>query len=382
MTFYCSACRVLNVMNNRSFLIFGCAMMLSSCVSWSQDPAPISTYGQKSGAGSAGVHTIAPGDTLYTVAQNYNLPMRDIVHVNNIQPPFRLVVGQRLRLPPPQEYRARAGDTVYSVALMFGVNPSEVARLNDLRTPYALREGQMLRLPSVTRKSSIAKRAQSAPVVSVEREVLEPPVQASSSPPSPAQKPEAIAQDSTPAVDDSRKSNDFLRQPPQETATQKVAQTQDLASQPKQSASAPAAKSQPKPLQMVNDIPRRASSKFMRPVEGDIILDYGPKSNGQHNDGINIKAAKGTPVKAAENGVVVYAGNALKGSGNLVLVRHEDQWITAYAHMQDIKVAKGDIVRRGEAVGSVGATGSVSSPQLHFEVRRGTEAINPKNYLE
>ena len=128
--------------------------------------------------------------------------------------------------------------------------------------------------------------------------------------------------------------------------------------------------------------PKRASGKFLRPVEGSIISTYGTKPNGQHNDGINISAPQGAPVKAAENGVVVYAGSELKGSGNLVLLRHEGRWMTAYAHMDNILIKRGDVIRRGQTIGTVGTTGSVDSPQLHFEVRRGTEAINPKQYMD
>ena len=128
--------------------------------------------------------------------------------------------------------------------------------------------------------------------------------------------------------------------------------------------------------------PKRASSKFLRPVRGRVISNYGAKKSGLHNDGINIAAPRGTPVKVAENGVVVYAGNALKGSGNLVLVRHDDQWMTAYAHLGNIAVKKGQLLKRGVRIGKVGSTGSVSSPQLHFEVRRGTSAMNPVRYME
>jgi murein DD-endopeptidase MepM/ murein hydrolase activator NlpD len=129
-------------------------------------------------------------------------------------------------------------------------------------------------------------------------------------------------------------------------------------------------------------VPPRAGTKFMMPVKGPIISGYGPKADGLYNDGINIKAPAGTPVKAADNGVVVYAGDELKGFGNLILVRHADRWVTAYAHMGSMKVTKGDIVKRGQSIGTVGSTGSVDSPQLHFETRRGTEALNPQMFME
>lgn len=100
-----------------------------------------------------------------------------------------------------------------------------------------------------------------------------------------------------------------------------------------------------------------------------------------HNDGINIAASRGAPIRAAENGVVVYAGNELRGFGNLLLLRHADGWMTAYAHADEILVARGDQVKRGEVIGRVGSTGNVASPQIHFEIRRGSRAVNPRDHL-
>jgi len=119
----------------------------------------------------------------------------------------------------------------------------------------------------------------------------------------------------------------------------------------------------------------------MKPVGGKIISNFGAKKSGLHNDGVNIAAPRGAPVKSAENGVVVYAGNALKGSGNLILVRHENRWMSAYGHLEQINVRKGQVIKRGSVIGEVGSTGSVSTPQLHFELRRGTSALNPVRYM-
>jgi murein DD-endopeptidase MepM/ murein hydrolase activator NlpD len=112
-----------------------------------------------------------------------------------------------------------------------------------------------------------------------------------------------------------------------------------------------------------------------------VISGYGPKSNGQHNDGINLAVPEGTEVKAAEDGVVAYAGNELKGYGNLVLLRHSDGWMTAYAHNSQLLVKRGDTVKRGQNVARAGQTGGVSSPQVHFEIRKGSTPVDPKQYL-
>lgn len=300
-----------------------------------QAPAPVVTYGQSSGVGSAGVHNVRAGDTLYSVASAYRLPMRDIVALNRIKAPFSLREGQRLKLPPPQDYRTQAGDTLYDVSRLFGVKASEVARLNKIGPPYSLREGQVLRLPFQTRMAQREKAVKAKSLASVRPPGL------------PVRKNTAL-----------------------------IAERLD----PPSAAKAPETKT----ISRVSaSVPKRAAGgKFLRPVAGEILSGFGPKSSGQHNDGINIAAAKGTSVVAAENGVVVYAGNELKGMGNLILIRHEDQWITAYGHLDAMHVRKGEVVRRGQSIGTVGNTGSVEKPQLHFEIRRGTEAINPAKHVE
>jgi murein DD-endopeptidase MepM/ murein hydrolase activator NlpD len=129
------------------------------------------------------------------------------------------------------------------------------------------------------------------------------------------------------------------------------------------------------------NIPKRQSSKFARPTQGRIISTFGSKSNGLHNDGINIAAKRGSPVKAAENGKVVYASDKIKGLGNIVLIKHSGGWVTAYAHLDKNLVDKGQNVQKGTTIGTVGKTGSVHSPQLHFEVRKNTKPVNPQKYM-
>lgn len=121
---------------------------------------------------------------------------------------------------------------------------------------------------------------------------------------------------------------------------------------------------------------------FSWPVKGQIVSKFGPKSGGLYNDGINIKAREGAEVKASEDGVVAYVGNELKGYGNLVIVKHSGGWITAYAHLANSSVKRGDKVVKGKKIGTVGATGNVTSPQLYFGLRKGRDAVNPQNYLK
>jgi murein DD-endopeptidase MepM/ murein hydrolase activator NlpD len=120
---------------------------------------------------------------------------------------------------------------------------------------------------------------------------------------------------------------------------------------------------------------------FRWPVRGKVITSYGAKTNGKANDGINLAVPEGTPVKAAEDGVVAYAGNELKGYGNLVLVRHANGYVTAYAHASELLVKRGDPIKRGQVIAKSGQSGEVASPQLHFEIRKGSTPVDPLQFL-
>jgi murein DD-endopeptidase MepM/ murein hydrolase activator NlpD len=120
---------------------------------------------------------------------------------------------------------------------------------------------------------------------------------------------------------------------------------------------------------------------FRWPVRGKVITSYGAKTNGKSNDGINLAVPEGTPVKAAEDGVVAYSGNELKGYGNLVLVRHSNGYVTAYAHASELLVKRGDTIKRGQVIAKSGQSGEVGSPQLHFEIRKGSNPVDPLQFL-
>jgi murein DD-endopeptidase MepM/ murein hydrolase activator NlpD len=356
-------------------------LCLTSCLTptGKQKPVDVVAYGAKSGAGSTGMHTVLGGDTVYTVAKEYNLPLREIISLNNLSPPYHLNSGFRLRLPPPNEYKVGTGDTLNGLSRMFNVSVSEMARLNNLPAPYTLRAGQIVRLPSPQPKLEEEFSTNPAPpsfeqvsvpmaVGSVEREVLAPPPGQAPSKDNKAVSavlaPPASSSSSAPSTPSTTAAatSAFPPQPAAKTVgVQKVA------------AVTPSVVSKPPP--------RVGNGKFMRPVDGKVLSGYGPKPDGLHNDGINIKAPRGSAVRAADNGVVAYVGSDMQGYGNLILIRHADRWMTAYAHMEKMLVKKGDVVKAGQSIGTVGSTGGVDSPQLHFEVRKGTQAMNPETYL-
>lgn len=126
---------------------------------------------------------------------------------------------------------------------------------------------------------------------------------------------------------------------------------------------------------------KRLKSKFIWPVKGKLISKYGKSKEGFYNDGINIDSQKGTKVISSQAGKVIYSGNEIPGYGNLILIKHSKNWITAYAHLNEVFITKGKKVKKGEMIGSVGNTGNVRSPQLHFEIRKGKESVNPLKFL-
>jgi murein DD-endopeptidase MepM/ murein hydrolase activator NlpD len=145
---------------------------------------------------------------------------------------------------------------------------------------------------------------------------------------------------------------------------------------------APPPKISSDPAKPLPKITTRSSSKFSWPIRGTIVSAYGAKRNGLFNDGINIGGKVGATIAAAENGVVAYAGNEVKGMGNLIIVQHTDGWMTIYAHMDKMSVRRGARVSVGQKIGTLGQTGKVDSPQLHFEIRKGTKAYDPISQLK
>lgn len=126
---------------------------------------------------------------------------------------------------------------------------------------------------------------------------------------------------------------------------------------------------------------KETKPSFIWPTKGDIILAFGKIKSGFHNDGINIKSQENNPVIASETGEIIYAGNEIPGYGNLILIKHKNNWVTAYSHLKQIIYKKGQVVRRGQKIGLVGKTGNVNEPQLHFEIRKGKKALNPSKFL-
>ena len=273
-----------------------------------------------------GNYTVQRGDTVFGISRKFEVPLRSVIDANGLEPPYNLRVGQNLQIPRQRIHTVEAGNTVYGISRTYGVDLSELVRLNDIAQPYTIAVGQRLILPTASGgqvASAASAPAQPAPLDAGDSQPMAPETAPSVAAPA---APQAI----------------------------------------------PAAIPTP---------PARSGGKFLWPVEGRLLSVYGPTADGLHNDGLNIEAPAGTPVLAAENGVVAYAGNELRGFGNLLLIKHSDGWVTAYAHTASFLVERGQSVTRGQQIATVGRSGSVDRPQLHFEIRKGSRAIDPREML-
>ena len=311
--------------------------------------------------------TVAPGETLETISRRYDVPVAALMEANNITRPGGVHPGQHLVIPrrrgpatalaaPPTRVASSAaampspapvgpprnalaagasvhvvapGETLHSIARHYGKPVLVLAKANNIAPDSMVRVGERITIPG---GASTAVAAASAPAAPAPRN--EPPVGSLAAAESPhsARLAAAVAPD---AEEGGAKAGEAGGSVP----------------------------------------------GFRWPVRGRVIAGFGPKPNGLQNDGINLAVPEGTPVKAADDGVVAYASNELKRYGNLVLVRHSNGFVTAYAHASEIMVKRGDSVKRGQVIAKSGQTGSVTSPQLHFEIRKGATPVDPSQYL-
>lgn len=318
---------------------------------------------------------VQPGDTLYTISRRYDAPTKAIAARNDIRPPFALTVGQTLILDPARRHTVRAGQTLSAVAKIYNVDLALLAVSNDLRQPYTIRPGQELWIPDPFTQAAQPTRSQ-RPDIDVAEAAVPPPRRATITAETLAPPPGAAAEIAPPSV----KPAPALVAPPAVPSTPPPAAAPVAPPLEEPSAGAETQVAVIPPSQLPDPAPR-ATARFAWPLQGKVIANFGPAGGGLHNDGINIAATLGTQVRAADNGVVAYAGNELRGFGNLLLIKHADGWTTAYAHNDRLLVQRGDSVTQGQVIATVGRTGNVDAPQLHFEVRKGTQAMNPIEFL-
>jgi murein DD-endopeptidase MepM/ murein hydrolase activator NlpD len=311
---------------------------------------------------------VGTSDTLDGLAKRYNVSAAAILQANGYKGPRALSPGQQLIIPkqtavaaaapalapavskpvaaaaaPASVHIVNRGDTLISIARRNNVPVGELARANNLDQSAKLSLGMKLTVPG-------SKSAAAAPVAQ--------PVAVAAAPAQP------VAPVAAPATRMAAAGG-----PPQ-SARLASATTNVVEEKPVVEAASV------KPSEATGALPT-----FRWPVRGKVITSYGAKTNGKSNDGINLAVPEGTPVKAAEDGVVAYSGNELKGYGNLVLVRHSNGYVTAYAHASELMVKRGDTIKRGQIIAKSGQSGEVGSPQLHFEIRKGSSPVDPLQFL-
>jgi len=327
-------------------------------------PAPTYTpaaYAPSSGdvTGSASGHwtwnggspvTVGYGETVDTIARKHGVPVTALMQTNGIREPGQIRQGQRLVIPryvstSPKgapSYAAqpkpagsvhvvKAGETLMSISRGTGASVAALAKTNHIDASKKLSVGDRLTIPQGGHQVA-AVNPPPAPKVAEPRTAPAEKIKVASAAP---------VQTAHVAKEEPR-------------TTETAVKTAE---------------------------PNGAMPSFRWPVRGRVIAGFGSKPNGTQNDGINLAVPEGTPIKAADDGVVAYAGNELKGYGNLVLIRHSNGFVSAYAHASELLVKRGDTIKRGQVIAHAGQTGNVTSPQLHFEIRKGSTPVDPTQFL-
>lgn len=313
-----------------------------------------------------GTVIVQPGDTIYAISRRTGISPQDIINVNRMAPPYALSVGQTILLPTSSvgnaviqndPYRApittdvsrqiaynptpapapaisreviardvlytvSPGDTLYSIARRNAISVQSITSANRIGAPYTLSVGQQLLLPAVPTGQAASVYQPGAPSIAQ-------PVTTRAATPAPAQGLDRL--------------------------TREVSYSKTT--------------------------PVNPANQFQWPVKGSVISNFGAGGIGRRNDGINISAPQGTTIRAASAGEVVYRGSELDGYGNLLLIKHDGGYVTAYAHNDVMLVRKGQKVKKGQIIGKVGKTGAVTEPQLHFEIRQNLKSVDPLQFL-
>ncbi|WP_404369229.1 peptidoglycan DD-metalloendopeptidase family protein [Sphingomonas sp. MMS24-J45] len=277
-----------------------------------------------------GSYIVRPGDTLRAVSDRTGAGSEAIARANALPPPFVIRAGQRLEIPGGRYHLVRAGQTGIAIARAYGVDWSRIVSANDLAEPYILRVGMRILIPGTATGSTAAERA-AAFRLDIDDIVTggEPALAVNERPVKPSASPRRVL-----------------------SATQAIAE------------------------------PSRLTSGFAWPVHGRIVARFGPTgATGEKYNGVKIAVPLGTPILAAADGVVAYAGSGVPNLGGLVIVKHGDSWTTVYGHASQLLVQRGQSVKRGQTIALSGDSGVADRPEVHFEMRKGRVPVDPQRQL-
>ena len=330
---------------------------------------------------------VQKGDTLYSISKKNDVPLRDLIESNNLEPPYALKAGSALKVSSPNYHESREGDTLYSISRMYDMKVNDVIALNNLKFPYSIYPGDKVK---VTKKAGENKNIEEKKIdikkgdknIQIASE-SKPKNEKSSFKPSEEKAKEISEKNHSKEIEKygfkpsevrAMEINNKNNATDSKTAQNIINPTKNEIVETKLSINKPIDKESIKKI-------ANKTNRFSWPVRGEVISKFGPKSAGLYNDGINIKASEGQAVGASEDGIVAYVGNELKGYGNLVIIKHSGGWISAYAHLKNSLVARGQKINKGQKIGNVGNSGKVKFPQLYFGLRKGRDAVNPESYL-
>ncbi|AOH84656.1 hypothetical protein AWL63_12420 [Sphingomonas panacis] len=272
-------------------------------------------------------YVVRPGDTLRAVADRTGAGAEAIARANGLTVPFMIRAGQRLSIPGGRYHLVRSGETGIAIARAYGIDWSRIVTANGLSEPYTLRAGMRVLIPGATPGSSSAAERAAAFRLDVDDLIT------GSAP--------ALASNQRPA-------------PPSRSARRVLAPTEAISE------------------------PSRLRGVFGWPAQGRIVARFGPSgASGERFNGIKIAVPVGTPIHAAADGVVAYAGSEVPTLGGLVIVKHGDGWTTVYGHASRLLVQRGQAVKRGQTIALSGDTGLADRPELHFEMRKGRTPVDP-----
>ncbi|WP_244493804.1 M23 family metallopeptidase [Aureimonas sp. AU4] len=296
-------------------------------------------------SGGAGTWTVTSGDSVLGIARRSGVRAADLRAANNLSDD-NIRIGQVLRLPGGASAQAPASNT----------------RIASLGAPPTTLQAQAAAI-AVPRAAPV--RAAAAPAATAAA-----PVPASNT-------PHKTAKVETPAHKPAEPAPVVAAAPAAEAP---------VATQSSVAAAVPAAPATTVEKEETREVASLAPAstgidQFRWPVQGRVVKNFGDKVGSRRNEGLNISVPRGTPVKAAENGVVIYAGDGLKEFGKTVLVKHDNGLVTVYGHADDILVQRGATVKRGQEIAKAGMTGDTDTPMLHFEVRKDSSPVNPMTYL-
>lgn len=294
--------------------------------SW--QPGSVTTDAREIAASS---YTVSSGDTLSAIARSTGAGIAAIAAANDVAAPYVIRPGQVLSIPAGRYHEVRRGETGIAIARAYGVDWSRIATMNALEPPYILRVGQRVLLPSNAEVAAMTREERAAAFDLDIDDIItggEPAIRADERPVAPVR-------------------------------TARAALPADAAVRS----------------------PANFTGRFGWPMTGPIVTRFGQAGSGQRSNGINIAGALGTPVLAAADGTVLYAGDDIQVHGGLVLISHGDGWITAYGNMEDLQVSRGQRVERGQMIARAGDTGLADQPQLHFEIRRNRQPVDPVQHL-